>query len=112
MVEELGIVVGREVSAIVSTPAFFAGQSGAGDEKGKSVKILSFMRAPGLRMGHARSNLVELIERESQSLSGAHDTYITPHQVLNFANNFFGRSADWAVGGGTARGSFAGRCSA
>ena len=97
VLEELGIVVDGEVSAIVGAATLFAGQCGTSYQQAKGVQILRLVRPSGLRMGHSWSKTAQVLDGRFQSGSSAHNTNIPPHKILNFADNFLARSVDRAV---------------
>jgi len=50
----------------------------------------------------------ELLDGSLQSSSGSHNARVPPHQILDFADNFFPRHIDWSVRHGPAE--FGGGC--
>ena len=97
MFQELGVVVGGEVGAVVGSAAFFAGQSRAGDERSRQTDVGSFIGAPCVRMSDAGCKLIEPIDGAMQALFGAHDADVLPYQVLHFADQIFQPRVDWPV---------------
>ena len=98
MLQELGVVVGRVVGAVVASTTFFAGQGRARYQQTRSQNVASLKGAACPRMRDSRLEAPQCFERLAKTRTVADNPVFIPHHVANLADRFLNTGIHRPVG--------------